>query len=157
MADRPVPAGAARYLADLQEIFQQTGLPPALAWIAEVESSFKADARSPVGARGLFQIMPATAKELGLRLLPFDERTNPRKSARAAASYLDQLHERFADWPLAIAAYNAGPGRVSRTLHAHNAATYAAIAEFLPAETRMYVPKVLATITHRTGQPLPAR
>lgn len=154
LADRPVPARAPQLAADLADAFTEKGLPGSLVWLAEVESSFNPDARSPVGARGLFQIMPATAKELGLRLLPFDERTNPRKSARAAALYLDQLHERFNDWPLALAAYNAGPGRVSRTLKSRGATTYAAIAEHLPAETRMYVPKVLATIALRTNQPL---
>jgi len=80
-----------------------------------------------------------------------DERADPEKSARAAAQYLRYLYGRFRDWPLALAAYNAGEGRVGRTLQAEKAATFAAIAEALPAETRMYVPKVLATIEVRAG------
>ena len=155
MATRREPAAARRYVSDLAEVFTQNQLPAALVWIAEVESSFNPTARSPVGALGLFQLMPATAEELGLRLRPFDERANPRRNTRAAATYLEQLHARFGSWPLALAAYNAGPGRVSRTLRAQDASTYAAIAESLPAETRMYVPKVLATLAHRAGARLP--
>jgi hypothetical protein len=82
-----------------------------------------------------------------------DERTDPEKSARAAAQYLRYLHGRFGDWPLTLAAYNAGEGRVGRTLKRANARTFAEIADALPAETRMYVPKVLATIEVRAGVP----
>jgi membrane-bound lytic murein transglycosylase D len=80
-----------------------------------------------------------------------DERSHPEKSARAAAQYLRQLHGRFGSWPLALAAYNGGQGRVSRTLKKQNATTFEEIADALPAETRMYVPKVLATIEVRAG------
>jgi membrane-bound lytic murein transglycosylase D len=104
-----------------------------------------------VGAKGLFQLMPDTAKSLGLQTFLPDERTNPEKSARAAAQYLRRLHERFGDWPLALAAYNAGEGRIGRTLTRQNARTFAEIADDLPVETRMYVPKVLATIEARAG------
>jgi membrane-bound lytic murein transglycosylase D len=95
--------------------------------------------------------MPETAKWLGLQTFLPDERTDPEKSARAAAQYLRYLHRRFGNWPLALAAYNAGEGRVSRTLRRENAHTFAEIAAVLPAETRMYVPKVLATIEVRAG------
>ena len=103
------------------------------------------------GARGLFQFMPATAKEFGLSTFFPDERADPEKSARAAAQFLKQLHARFNDWPLAIAAYNAGGGRVSRTLAKNNATSFAEIAGLLPSETKMYVPKVLATMEVRSG------
>lgn len=95
--------------------------------------------------------MPETAKGLGLQTFLPDERTNPQKSSRAAAQYLRHLHGRFGGWPLALAAYNAGEGRVSRLLARQNAKTFAEIADSLPAETRMYVPKVLATIEVRAG------
>jgi membrane-bound lytic murein transglycosylase D len=95
--------------------------------------------------------MPATAKHYGLSTFPFDERTNPEKSARAAAQYLKALHGRFNDWPLAIAAYNGGEGRVGRLLKANNASSFEAISSKLPAETRLYVPKVLATVAAREG------
>jgi membrane-bound lytic murein transglycosylase D len=148
---RPVPVNAARHVATLGPIFAAEGVPAQLVWLAEVESTFNPNARSPVGARGLFQFMPATAQEMGLSTFFPDERTHPEKSARAAARYLRQLHTRFGDWPLALAAYNAGPGRVQRTLAKSDQKTFTAISAALPVETRMYVPKVLATMVVRAG------
>ena len=129
---RPVPLAAAPLLPLLREVFNLAGLPPELVWVAEVESTFNAEARSPVGACGLFQLMPATARELGLSPISPDERTDPRKNALAAAKYLRQMYARFNDWPLALAAYNAGPSRVRRTLDQKEAKTYAEIANLLP-------------------------
>lgn len=154
LQDRPVPARAAQLMPTLRQAFAAEGVPSSLAWLAEVESTFNPAARSPAGARGLFQLMPATARELGLSTFLPDERTDPAKSARAAARLLRNLHAQFGDWPLALAAYNAGPGRVQRTLDQHHATTFAAIASALPAETRMYVPKVLATLEIRSGTTL---
>lgn len=149
--DRPLPARAVALMPRLRAAFVAEGVPPELAWIAEAESSFNPQARSPVGAKGLFQFMPATAKAMGLSTLLPDERTNPDKSARAAARYLRTLHGRFGNWALALAAYNAGEGRVSRTLAKHGAKSFTAIVDALPAETRMYVPKVCALIETRAG------
>jgi membrane-bound lytic murein transglycosylase D len=151
MKGRAVPPRAPALLPRVQRVFAEEGVPAELAWLAEAESTFNPRARSPVGAKGLFQFMPETAKGLGLQTFLPDERTDPEKSARAAARYLRHLHARFGDWPLALAAYNAGEGRVSRTLKRENAKTFAEIAGELPAETRMYVPKVLATIEVRAG------
>ncbi len=151
MSTRAAPARAAEYLPAARAAFAAEGVPEALVWLAETESSFNPRARSPAGARGLFQLMPETARSLGLSLFPFDQRTNPERSARAAALYLKNLHGRFGDWPLALAAYNAGQGRVARTLKAHGATDFAGIADHLPAETRLYVPKVLATVNVRAG------
>jgi membrane-bound lytic murein transglycosylase D len=151
MRTRPAPARAAQLLPVVQAAFAAEGVPAELAWLAEVESTFNPSARSPVGARGLYQFMPATAKSLGLSTFLPDERTDPGKSARAAARYLRTLHGKFGDWPLALAAYNAGEGRVRRLLEARKARTFAAIAPGLPSETRMYVPKVLATLQVRAG------
>ena len=151
MHTRAVPSRAAKLVPKLRAIFADEGMPPDLVWLAEAESSFNPKARSPVGARGLFQFMPATAKEMGLRTFLPDERENPEKSARAAARYLRQLYQRFESWPLALAAYNAGGGRVNRTLNTQRATTFAEISDALPAETRMYVPKVLATMEARAG------
>jgi membrane-bound lytic murein transglycosylase D len=148
---RPLPARAPELMPQLRAVFAAAGLPPELAWLAEAESSLNPSARSPMGARGLFQFMPDTAKAMGLRTFLPDERTDPQRSAGAAARYLRALHGRFGNWALALAAYNAGEGRVGRTLAAHRATTFTAIAEALPAETRMYVPKVCALIATRTG------
>jgi membrane-bound lytic murein transglycosylase D len=122
-----------------------------LVWIAEVESSFDPRARSPAGAAGLFQLMPATAKRYGLRTWPLDHRLRPDDSARAAAKYLDYLHAHFRDWRLALAAYNAGEGTVEKLLQKHKARTFDEIAKHLPAETQMFVPRVEATLARREG------
>ncbi|HMP90200.1 MAG TPA: lytic transglycosylase domain-containing protein [Kiritimatiellia bacterium] len=151
MESRPAPAGAAVYVPRLKPVFQREGVPSQLVWLAEVESSFNPNARSPVGALGLYQFMPATAERFGLSLSPDDERLAPERSAAAAAKYLKFLHGRFGSWPLALAAYNAGEGRVGRLLNTHKAGTFEEIAEFLPAETRMYVPKVGAVLRVREG------
>jgi membrane-bound lytic murein transglycosylase D len=140
LRSRPAPGRAAALFPIVSRAFADEGVPPQLAWIAEVESTFNPGARSPVGAKGL-----------GLSTFLPDDRTDPEKSARAAARYLRELHSQFGDWPLALAAYNAGPGRIRRLLTAHQATTLAGISGALPVETRMYVPKVLAAVQVRTG------
>lgn len=148
---RPAPPAARELMPLLGACFSDEKSPAVLAWLAEVESTFNPEARSPAGAAGLYQLMPATARSLGLSTSWPDERTHPEKSARAAARLLRTLHGKFGDWPLALAAYNAGEGRVRRLLTAGKATTFAGIADALPVETRLYVPKVLATIATRTG------
>jgi membrane-bound lytic murein transglycosylase D len=151
IAARPRPEAANPYVSRLKPIFTGQGVPPELVWIAEVESSFDPRARSPVGATGLFQLMPATAKRYGLRTWPLDHRLRPDDSARAAAKYLDYLHAHFKDWRLALAAYNAGEGTVEKLLQRHKARTFDEIATHLPAETQMSVPRVEATLARREG------
>lgn len=148
---RPTPDSASYLMPVLRGAFVREGLPPELAWLAEAESDLNPSARSPAGAKGLFQIMPDTAKELGLSTWLPDERTNPEKSARAAARLLKGLHSRLGNWPLALAAYNAGEGRVRRALAKNKAGSFAEIADSLPVETRLYVPKVLALVRTRSG------
>jgi membrane-bound lytic murein transglycosylase D len=149
------PRGAKELVPTLKPIFAQEKVPQELVWLAEVESTFNSKARSPVGAAGLFQLMPATAKRFGLRSWPWDQRYQPEPSARAAAKYLNLLGRQFGDWRLALAAYNAGEGRVQRLLTKHNAKSFDGIATHLPAETQMFVPKVEATILRREGKELP--
>lgn len=151
MRARPVPERAEKLMPLLRAAFADEGLPPEIAWLAEAESTLNPNARSPAGAKGLFQLMPETAKNLGLSTFLPDERADAEKSARAAARYLRTLHAKFGDWPLAFAAYNGGEGRVQRLLKQKQADSFAAIASSLPSETRMYVPKVCATIAVRTG------
>ena len=151
LRDRPRPPRADEFLPELKKAFAAEGVPVELAWLAETESTFNPNARSPAGARGLFQLMPATARAQGLSLFPFDNRIDPAKSAHAAAKLLHALHDRFDSWPLALAAYNAGEGRVGRALKGSDAKTFAGIADGLSTETRLYVPKVLATLKVRAG------
>ena len=151
LADRPWPKAASNYVPRLKPIFTAQKVPPELVWIAEVESSFDPRARSPRGAAGLFQLMPATARRYGLRTWPLDHRLRPDDSARAAAKYLASLHTQFKDWRLALAAYNAGEGTIQTLLQRRKARTFDAIATHLPAETQMYVPRIEATLARREG------
>jgi membrane-bound lytic murein transglycosylase D len=153
---KPQPKGAAEWMPRLKPQFRRSGVPTEFAWLAEMESGFEPKARSPVGAAGMYQLMPATAQEMGLKTSPADERLVPEKSAQAAAGYLGRLHRQFKDWRLALAAYNAGPGRVTSTLKQRRASTFDAIAPSLPAETQMYVPKFEALLQKREGKALAA-
>lgn len=148
---RPLPPLAQTYVPRLKQIFTAERMPPELVWMAEVESSFDPKARSPAGAVGLFQLMPATARMLNLAASPRDERLQPDKNARAAAKYLRSLHGHYGDWRLALAAYNAGETRVDNLMKKYSAKTYDALAARLPSETQMYVPKVEATLRKREG------
>jgi membrane-bound lytic murein transglycosylase D len=148
------PRAAATWVPRLKPVFRKAGVPAEFVWLAEVESSFEPSARSPVGAVGMYQLMPATARELGLKTAPQDERLVPEKNARAAATYLGRMRRQFGDWRLALAAYNAGPGRVAETLKRRRAKSFDAIAPHLPAETQMYVPKFEAVLQQREGRTL---
>ena len=148
---RPLPARAQTYVPRLKPIFSAQGTPPALVWLAEVESSFDPGARSPAGAVGMFQFMAPTARAQGLSLSPSDERLDAEKSARAAAKYLRYLYGRFGDWRVALAAYNAGETRVHNLLTRYSTRSYSVISTRLPAETQMYVPKIEATLHKREG------
>jgi membrane-bound lytic murein transglycosylase D len=148
------PPRAKEYLPELKPVFTAQKIPPELVWLAEVESAFDRRALSPAGAAGLFQLMPDTAKRFGLSLWPRDQRYQPEPSATAAAQYLKYLHDRFKDWRLALAAYNAGEGTVQKLLDRYKADNYDAIAQHLPAETQMYVPRVEATLLRREGATL---
>ncbi|HTL59017.1 MAG TPA: lytic transglycosylase domain-containing protein [Candidatus Limnocylindrales bacterium] len=150
-ANRPWPKRAQVYVPRLKPIFLAQQVPAELVWVAEVESSFDPRARSPDGAAGLFQLMPATAKRYGLRTWPFDQRLRPEESAQAAAHYLRYLYGRFKDWRLALAAYNAGEGTIEDLLARKKSKSFEAIAAHLPAETQMYVPKFEAILLRREG------
>ncbi|MBP5787252.1 MAG: lytic transglycosylase domain-containing protein [Kiritimatiellae bacterium] len=154
---KPLSARAQQWSSKVRDVFLKEGVPPELIWQAEVESSWKPDARSPVGAAGLFQFMKPTAQELGLSVDNPDQRLDALLNAAAAARYLKRLHARFSDWPLALAAYNCGPGRVGKLLKALPAGTppsFDAIYARLPAETKLYVPKIDALVQLRTSASL---
>lgn len=151
VAARPWPAGAREYVPQLKPIFTAQEVPAQLVWLAEVESAFDRRAESPAGAAGLFQLMPDTAKRFGLSLWPRDQRCQPGPSATASAQYLKFLYGKFKDWRLALAAYNAGEGRVQRLLDRYHTHSYDDIAMHLPAETQMYVPRIEAVVQLREG------
>jgi membrane-bound lytic murein transglycosylase D len=141
---------SAEYKEMIDAVLDEYRLPRGLAYLPVIESAYLPLLTSKAGARGIWQFMPDTAREYGLRVDWWvDERTDPEKSTRAAAQMLRQLHDRFGDWALALAAYNCGPGRVSRTLIEHNVTSFWDLLErgALPKETRGYVPTFFATLT----------
>jgi membrane-bound lytic murein transglycosylase D len=105
-----------RYIAQIQEIFRDRGLPPELSYLPVVESSYDIYARSSVGALGIWQFMPRTGREYMRVNSAVDERRDPIESSRAAASYLKQAYEYLGSWPLAITSYNYGQGGMARAV-----------------------------------------
>lgn len=130
----------------IDSIFTKYGLPGELKYLAVIESELKSTARSRVGARGTWQLMAQTARDLGLRVNGrYDERTSIYKSTKAAALYLRDLHNQFNDWLLVLAAYNAGPLPVERAIHRSHSRNFWALERYLPAESRQHVKRFIAT------------
>lgn len=123
-------------------------IPLEMKYLSIVESALKPRARSRVGATGLWQFMFATGKQYGLDVSSYvDERSDPIKSTEAASVYLSKLYEIFGDWDLALAAYNSGPGNVSKAIRRSGGyQNYWNIRHNLPRETAGYVPAFLATM-----------
>ena len=140
-----------RHLPMIRQIFEEEGLPLDLAYVPLVESAFKTNALSRASARGMWQFMLGTGQEHGLDQNWFiDERSDPEKSTRAAAQYLKTLNGMFdGDWNLALASYNAGPGRLQGAARRARTTDYwkiTATSRYLPRETREYVPMIMAAI-----------
>jgi membrane-bound lytic murein transglycosylase D len=136
-----------RYLPMARRIFAEEGIPQDLAFLAHVESGFRPHARSHKSACGLWQFMRGTAKLHGLRCNDLvDERFDPERSTRAAAEHLRLLHERYEDWHLVLAAYNAGIGKVDKAIRRSGSDDFWKIANtrHLRNETRNFVPAILA-------------
>lgn len=135
------------YFPIIEEELNAAGLPLELRYLPIIESNLSIRATSRMGAVGLWQFMPATGKNLGLEINSLvDERCDVLKSTRAACKFLAHLYKTYGDWTLAIAAYNCGPGNVNRALAraGENCRTFWDIYDFLPRETRGYVPKYIA-------------
>lgn len=103
-----------RYDAAFRQEFRQAGLPEDLAYLPHVESSFQNHAASSVGAVGMWQFMPDTARQFMMLNKAVDERRDPVASAQGAARYLGKAHNRLQSWPLAITSYNHGVGGMAR-------------------------------------------
>ncbi len=131
-----------------EEMLDRAELPLALKYLPIVESALNPEARSPAGARGLWQFMYYTAKAEGLRIDSYiDERKDPKRSTEAACNHLKKLYEIYDDWYLALAAYNAGGGNVNKAIRRSGGKTnYWEVRPFLPRETRNYVPNFLAVV-----------
>ena len=129
-------------------ILRSHGVPDDLSAMILVESSGRPSALSPKGARGLWQLMPDTARRYGLRVDDArDDRLDLFRATDAAARYLHDLRGQFGDWKLALAAYNAGEVNVGVAILKAHSQDFDQLArlQLLPLETRNYVPRVLAT------------
>lgn len=140
-----------QYEAMIREKLRRRGLPEDLVYLAMIESGFNPEAHSAAAARGIWQLVPDTARRYGLRVDDtIDERIDAEKSTDAALSYLSYLFNRFGSWYLAAAAYNTGENRVAAIMteafgrEQGSDAEYYEIWDKLPGETRDFVPVMVA-------------
>ena len=130
----------------IEPVLDKYGLPVELKYLAVIESQLKASAVSRVGAKGPWQLMSGTARDLGLKVSKkYDERSHYYKSTVAAAKYLKDLYAEFGDWLLVVAAYNSGPVPVYKAIKKSGSRNFWKLQGFLPAETRGHVKRFIAT------------
>ena len=141
-------ARAAYYFPMIEKYLDQYDIPIEMKYLALVESALKPKAKSRVGATGLWQFMYSTGKQYKLKVSSYvDERQDPIKATIAACNYLNDLYKIFGDWDLALAAYNSGPGNVTKAIRRSGGyKNYWNIRPFLPRETAGYVPAFYATM-----------
>ncbi|MBQ9143825.1 MAG: transglycosylase SLT domain-containing protein [Paludibacteraceae bacterium] len=134
------------YFPIFENILAKHDLPYELCYMPVIESALNPQARSHMGATGLWQFMPATGKKYGLEINSLvDDRMDPIRSTEAACLFLKNLYGIFQDWNLVIAAYNCGPGNVNKAIHrAGGKRDFWSIYPFLPSETRGYLPIFIA-------------
>ncbi|SRX72539.1 LysM peptidoglycan-binding domain-containing protein [Aequorivita antarctica] len=136
------------YFPLFEQELDKNNLPLELKYLAVIESALNPRAQSRVGATGLWQFMYPTGKMFGLDVSSYvDERSDPIMATEAACKYLKSLNNSFNDWDLALAAYNSGPGNVSKAIRRSGGKTnYWNLRAYLPRETAGYVPAFLATM-----------
>lgn len=129
-----------------QEIMRR-GMPDDLKYLAIIESMLNPSATSKSGAAGLWQFMKGTGKMVGLEVNSIvDQRRSVELSTQGALDYLQSLYDRFGDWNLAIAAYNCGPGNISKAIKKSGSKDYWKLRRFLPKETQKYLPRFIAAM-----------
>ncbi|MEW6002500.1 MAG: lytic transglycosylase domain-containing protein [Nitrospirota bacterium] len=136
-----------KYLELMQEILKEKEIPEEIVFLPLIESGFNPYAYSPARAAGYWQFVSSTARRYGLEINWWrDERRDPVKSTVAAANYLKDLYEMFGSWNLAMAAYNAGEGRILNALKKTNTDNYWSLLDtaYIKPETKDYVPKFIA-------------
>ncbi|MDR2724628.1 MAG: LysM peptidoglycan-binding domain-containing protein [Candidatus Adiutrix sp.] len=137
-----------KYLPMMKSIFRRKGLPEDLVYLALIESGFNTQAVSHASAVGFWQFIPSTGRRYGLVVNDWvDERRDPVRATYAAADYLITLHDTFGSWPLAIAAYNSGEGKIIRGIRNYGVSNFwdmSSVGGHLADETKIYVPSFLA-------------
>ncbi|MBK9730815.1 MAG: LysM peptidoglycan-binding domain-containing protein [Chitinophagaceae bacterium] len=135
------------YFPIFDQVFAQYGVPPEVKYLSIIESALNPHAVSRVGATGMWQFMYGTAKQYGLNINSYvDERKDIIRSTEGAAQYLKSMYDVYGDWLLAIASYNCGPGNVNRAISLSGGNTFWEIRNYLPRETRNYVPAFIAAV-----------
>jgi membrane-bound lytic murein transglycosylase D len=142
---RKMKTWAKPYFNLYDQILIANGIPVEMKYLSVIESHLSSQVVSWAGAAGPWQIMPAEATRLGLKLLPNDERMDYQKSTQAAATILRELYQQFGDWLLVVAAYNGGAGRLNRVIEKKKTKDFWALQYELPLETRNHVKKFIAT------------
>ncbi len=138
---------AGDYLPMIREVLADSGLPLDLSYLPLIESAFSLKAYSRARAHGMWQFISATGRHYGLEVGTLvDERRDPVRSTEAAAAYLSDLYGEFSDWYLALAAYNSGAGNVRRAIRKSGSRDFWTLREYLPRETRNYVPAFIASV-----------
>jgi len=137
-----------QYMKMARQIFKEEGVPVDITWLGQVESAWRPKAVSWAAASGLWQFIPGTGRQFGLRQTAWiDERNSFEQATRASAKYLKSLAARYnGNWELAMAAYNTGAGNIDRAISRAGTANFWAIYPYIAQETRDYVPNILATI-----------
>lgn len=144
-ASEKIIGKSALYFQMIDDSLQKYNLPPELKYMVVIESRCDIKARSPVGAVGLWQFMPRTARKYGLKIDGYiDERCDPYKATSAAMKYLSDLYARFGDWTLAIASYNCGEGNMQKAMRRAKSKNFWKVRKELPKETQLYIPKFIA-------------
>jgi len=134
------------YMPMFEIMLDKYDIPLEMRYLPVIESALNPKAKSPAGASGLWQFMLPTGKMMGLEVNSYiDERCDPIKSTEAACKYLKYLYTLYGDWNMVLAAYNAGPGTVNNAIRRSGGkSTYWEIYDFLPKETKGYVPAFIA-------------
>lgn len=134
------------YFSVFEHYLNAYGLPEELKYLSVIESGLQPQVRSAVGASGIWQLMPVAARHYGLQMGGgVDERLDLHRSTEAAVKMLKYLYDELGDWTLVLAAYNSGIGTIKSAVRKAGTRNYSKVSNFLPHETRRYVPAYLAT------------